>query len=262
MYDYDPIPLNASVESSDTTAEWIRERIVVDAAYAGERLPLYLYRPHESTGPLQTVIYYPGSGSLWFPSIETYSTAHIDFLVKSGRAVMFPVYQSTFEREDGFVYRRQDPTNTYREHLVQWIKDLRRAIDYVETRPGLDPERVAYFGHSWGGMVGPVALALEPRIRVATFLVGGLSPLPTQPEADPFNFVSRVVTPVLMLNGEYDMVHPVETSARPLFDLLATPPAGKRLSVSPVGHLVLYPSMVRETLEWMDRYLGVPGKST
>jgi pimeloyl-ACP methyl ester carboxylesterase len=75
---------------------------------------------------------------------------------------------------------------------------------------------------------------------------------------DPFQFVTHVTVPVLMLNGEYDMIHPVDTSARPLFDLLATPDRDKQLSVSPVGHIVMYPSMVGQTLNWLDRYLGEP----
>jgi dienelactone hydrolase len=258
MYAYDPMALNAVVESADTTSDWIRERIVVDAAYGGERLPIYLYRPLESRPPLQTVVYFPGSGALWLESFEDYLTNHVSFLVRGGRAVAFPVYQSTFERDDGFVYRRQDATNTYREHVIHWVKDLRRTIDYLETRDELDPARLAYFGYSWGGMLAPIALAVEARLKAAILLVGGLSSLPTQPEVDPFQFVTHVTVPVLMLNGEYDMIHPVDTSARPLFDLLATPDRDKQLSVSPVGHIVMYPSMVGQTLNWLDRYLGEP----
>jgi hypothetical protein len=54
-------------------------------------------------------------------------------------------------------------------------------------------------------------------------VIGGLSPLPTQEALDPFNFAPRVELPVLMLNGEYDQVYPLETAARPLFDALGTP---------------------------------------
>ena len=55
--------------------------------------------------------------------------------------------------------------------------------------------------------------ALEPRFQVAVLDVPGLSPLPTQPAVDPFNFVSRVQLPVLMLSGEYDQTYPLETAA-------------------------------------------------
>jgi dienelactone hydrolase len=258
IYAYDPLPLNAELEAADTTDLWIRQRVVIDAAYGGERLPIYLFLPRGAEEPVQTVVYLPGSGSTWLSSFDEYRTAHMEFLVKSGRAVAFPVLQSTFEREDGFVYRRQDPSNTYRDHVVQWVEDVGRTVDYLETREDIDADRLAYFGYSWGGMLAPIYLAVEPRFKAAIVLVGGLSALPTQPEVDPFNYVTRVTTPVLMLNGEYDMIHPLEDSAQPMFDLLATPEADKRLAVSPVGHLVMYPSMVGETLGWLDRYLGRP----
>jgi dienelactone hydrolase len=258
MYAYDPRPLAPEAEAADTTDLWIRERVVIDAGYGGERLPVYLFRPREAEGPLQTVVYFPGSGATWLASIDDHTMAHVEFLLKGGRAVAFPVLQSTFEREDGFVYRRQDPSTTYREHVVQWVKEVRRTIDYLETRDDVDADRLAYFGYSWGGMLAPITLAVEPRFRAAVVLVGGLSALPTQPEVDPFNFVTRVALPVLMLNGEYDMIHPVEEAARPMFELLATPPDDKRLFVSPVGHIVMYPDMIGETLGWLDRYLGRP----
>ena len=39
----------------------------------------------------------------------------------------------------------------------------------------------------------------------------------------PFNFVSHVKVPVLMVNGKYDYFFPLETSQQPLFRLLGTP---------------------------------------
>ncbi len=140
--------------------------------------------------------------------------------------------------------------------MIHWAKDLGRSIDYLETRSNIDAGRLAYFGVSWGGMLAGIMLATEPRLSAAILLVGGLSPLPTQPEVDPFNFVSRVSVPVLMLNGEHDMIHPLETSARPMYDLLGTPDEHKRLVVARGGHYVPYPTLVQESLDWLDEYLG------
>jgi pimeloyl-ACP methyl ester carboxylesterase len=99
-------------------------------------------------------------------------------------------------------------------------------------------------------------LVTEPRLKVAVLSVPGLSPLPTQPEVDPFNFVTRTTQPLLMLSGEYDMVHPLETSARPMFRLWNAPAAQKRHVVVGGGHLVPTQAMARETVAWLDRYLG------
>ena len=49
----------------------------------------------------------------------------------------------------------------------------------------------------------------ESRIDVAVLNVGGfIDKALFLPEADPFNFVTRVRTPVLMINGEYEIVVP------------------------------------------------------
>jgi predicted esterase len=256
LYAYDRAPLNAEAHSADTTDVWIREYVTFDAAYGNERVGLHLYLPREQVRPLQTVVYFPGSNALWMRSFDQYSTDHANMIVRGGRAFAFPVYQSTFDRDDGFVYRRQDETNTYRDHVVHWAKDLGRTLDYLETRGDIDTDKLAYLGFSWGGMVAPIMLTAESRLRVAVLGVPGLSPLPTQPEVDAFNFVTRTTQPVLMLSGEFDMIHPLESAARPMFDLWAVPADQKKHVVVDQAHFVPYLVMAQETLGWLDRFLG------
>ena len=60
-----------------------------------------------------------------------------------------------------------------------------------------------------------------------------------------------------MLNGRFDFFFPVETSQKPMFDLLGTPPEHKRLCVYPTtGHIVPRAELIKEILAWLDRYLG------
>jgi formylglycine-generating enzyme required for sulfatase activity/dienelactone hydrolase len=265
---YDHRPLNAVVEASDTTPDWIREHITFDAAYGSGRMALYLYLPRTTARPLQTVMFFPGSSAIGLRSIDDYRTSGFDFLVKAGRVVAFPVYQGTFRRGDRPSYTDQDESNSYREHVVQWGKDLARSIDYLETRPDLAADRLAYFGHSWGARLGGILLAVEPRIKVAVLRLGGFNFTPTQPEVDPLNYVTRIKVPVLMLNARYDVVFPLETSARPMFDLLGTPAQHKRHVISDNrqvllawGHDVPRTTLITETLAWYDRYLGAPTRS-
>ena len=49
---------------------------------------------------------------------------------------------------------------------------------------------------------------------------------------------------------------PVETAQRPMFRLLGTPPDKKRQVISEGGHFVPRTQLVKETLDWLDRYLG------
>jgi len=78
------------------------------------------------------------------------------------------------------------------------------------------------------------------------------------PEADSFNFAPSVKIPVLMLNGRYDDYFPLELSQRPLFHALGTPDKDKRHVIYDCcGHGDLpHKSEVRETLDWLDKYLG------
>ena len=62
--------------------------------------------------------------------------------------------------------------------------------------------------------------------------------------------------PVLMLNGRYDMVVPLESEARPMFDLLGTSPVNKVLRVYDTDHLIPRSEFIRESLAWLDKYLG------
>ncbi|MDC0159960.1 SUMF1/EgtB/PvdO family nonheme iron enzyme [Gemmatimonadales bacterium] len=258
FYEYEDVPLNAEVLSVDTLADAIRERIVFDAGYGENQMVLYLFRPITASGPLQTILNFPGSGALNGGSFGDFggSADPIITLVRSGRAVAFPVYESTFERDDDYVYRLQDMSNDHRDHVLHWRQDLGRSLDYLETRPDVDSSRFAYQGMSWGGRMAAIMLAVESRFKAAVLNVPGLSPLPTQPVVDPFNFLPRISIPVLMLSGEYDQTYPLETSARPFFDFLGTAEADKSQFVAAGGHLIPRVDVTRETLDWFDRYLG------
>jgi pimeloyl-ACP methyl ester carboxylesterase len=85
---------------------------------------------------------------------------------------------------------------------------------------------------------------------------GGLEYQPTLPEVDPFNFAPHVKMPVLMVNGRYDFFFPKETTQDPLFHLLGTPEKDKRHVVFDSGHVPPPDLLIKEVLDWLDRYLG------
>ena len=257
-FDYDPTPLKALVEAADSTPEsWVMQRISFDAAYGGEREIAYLFLPKNSRPPYQTVIYFPGAIALHSRvSATSLEYDAIDFIMKSGRAVLYPVYKSMYERGDGLDSWYANETNGYRDHVIAWAKDFRRAIDYLETRPDIDTQHLAYYGRSWGGYMGGLLPALEPRLKTAVLYVAGLELQRGQPDVEPINFLPRIRMPVLMLNGRYDHFFPVETSQLPMFRLLGTPPDKKRHVIYDGGHFVPRGLLISEVLDWLDRYLG------
>ena len=254
MYAYDPAPLNATIEARDTTPEdWVRERISFDAAYGGERMLAHLFIPKNARPPYQAVVYYPGSNAIYQDSHTWWVGG---FLVKDGRAVIVPVFDGIYERRDDLDTDMPNETVAYRDRVIRWYQDLARSIDYLESREDIDAEKLAYFGHSWGGRMGVLMTTVEPRFDAAVFYVAGLKFQRALPEADPFNFVTRLTIPVLMLNGRHDMFFPLETSQKPMFQLLGTPDEHKRHVVAEGGHDVPRALLIRETLDWLDRYLG------
>lgn len=97
---------------------------------------------------------------------------------------------------------------------------------------------------------------MEPRLKVSVLLIGGFWMEKTLPEVDQINFAPRVTIPTLMLNGRYDYVFLVESSQVPLFRLLGTPAQDKRHVIYETGHAVPQGELSKETLAWLDRYLG------
>lgn len=257
MYDYDRTPLRATVEDIDSSSkDWIKQRITFDAAYGHERMMAYLFLPQSGRPPYQTVVHFPGDGWIAVRSSSVLQTLWFDFIVKSGRALMYPIYKSTYERGDGLTSTYPTETNYYKEHVIHWAQDLKRSIDYLETRDEVDTTRLAYYGLSWGGRLGGIMLAIEPRFRAAVLNVAGLRFQKGFPEVEPVNFLPRIKVPVLMLNGRYDYYFPVESSQKPMFEGLGTPTDDKRHVIAEGSHFVPRPLLIKETLDWLDRYLG------
>ncbi len=259
QFRYDKTPLEAVVESQERGPLGLRQTIHFTAAYGGERMSAYLFLPPVGRAPYQVVVLFPGSGAIHGGPVGPAELRRIDFLLKSGRALMLPVYKGTFHRADELRSDVPDETTFYKDHVIMWAQDLARSIDYLERRDDIDVQRIAYYGLSWGGALGAILPAVERRIKVVVLYVAGLTFQHALPEADQINYITRVTQPTLMLNGELDFFFPPETSQRPMFDMLGTPPEHKRRLTYPRGHSVPRTELIKETLAWLDRYFGPTG---
>jgi formylglycine-generating enzyme required for sulfatase activity/dienelactone hydrolase len=259
VFAYDRTELNTTTELVDSASgDWVREIVSFDAAYAGERMQAVLFTPRNVAPPYQTVVYFPGSNALFLDDTYEVRPGLHEFLPKNGRAFLVPIYRGTYGRGGNALLDTDQPSETvaYREVVVQWVRDLGRSIDYLQTRGDIDMDRLAFFGTSWGARMGVLMLAVEPRFQAAILFVGGLKHQRALPEADPSSYVHRVTAPVLMLNGRYDHFFPLESSQIPLFDLLGTPTQDKSHQVYDGGHSVPTAIVIRESQAWLDRYLG------
>jgi cephalosporin-C deacetylase-like acetyl esterase len=252
---YDKLPLKPVIKERDESAEdWIVEKIEFDAAYDGERMLAYLCLPKNANPPYSAVIFFPGIYAFTEKEFNyrTYTSSMFDFILKSGRAVMFPIYSGTYERKAGQPPMRL--SHQYSEWLTRSVKDFSRAIDYLDTRTDIDKTNHAFIGHSMGGRLGGIIPAVEDRLSANIIIVGGFSGK-AFPEAEEINYVSRVKIPTLMLNGRFDNQFPYETAVLPFFNLLGTPEKDKKIIIYETDHYVPRSEMIRETLNWLDKYL-------
>jgi dienelactone hydrolase len=254
---YDKTPLGATTEKTIDNESWKAEVVSIDAGYNNERLVIYVFLPKNYSAPLQPIVFFPGSNGIHESTFDpTFINGRVDFIIKSGRALIYPIYKGTYERQDDLRSDEPDTTVRYKDHVTVWVKEFARTVDYLETRKDMQADKVAYLGWSWGGFMGGIIPAVEKRIRAVVLNVGGMTMKHALPEADQINYLPRVLQPVLMLNGTYDMYFPVESSQKPMFRLLGTPEGQKKMIVYPSGHLVPSTEFIKETLAWLDAYLG------
>jgi len=79
-------------------------------------------------------------------------------MAKRGAACL--LIETMWSDPDFFLKRTQadDPQNS-----VQQVVDIRRAMDFLLSQPGIDPGRFAFVGHDFGGMYGVLAGGLDKR---------------------------------------------------------------------------------------------------
>lgn len=259
LYAYDKTPLNATVEQVKQTDDWKEEKITFAAAYGNEQVSAYLFLPLRVKPPYQAVLHFPPAGAL-----RTQSSADLDgyfdnieFMITSGRAVMFPIYKGTFERGGGTDTNPWPRTTvSYRDRIIMWSKDLGRSIDYLETRSDIDHNKLAYEGYSMGAALGSLFPGIEDRFRAVVLICGGFWLQKRLPEVDQLNFAPRVKAPVLMLGGRFDYIFPMGTSQEPMFKLLGTSREQKRWVTYDTGHDIPQNELIKQTIGWLDRYLG------
>lgn len=258
LYSYDKTPLNAKVEGIvQDTADWREEKITFDAAYNNERMTAYLFVPKNVRPPYQTVVFCPSARVLDIPDSRTLGDIKFfDYIVQSGRAVLYPIYKGTYERMDKTVFVGAAQTLAY---LTERSKDLGRSLDYLQTRSDINTSKLAYLGVSMGSAEGVIYSTIaQVRFKTVIFLDGGYFLDSPPMGGDQADFAPRLKKPVLMVNGRDDYVFSLEKSQKPLFQMLGSPAADKRHVVLDTPHDVTEqrPELVKEVLGWLDKYLG------
>lgn len=183
-YDYEKsIPLEPRVVERLEKEKTIREKIVFRGVQ-GFLVPAYLQWPTEAKGPLRCVLLlhgWSGSKENWWVD-DNYISGGIarKALLAAGFAVMALDAQCHGDRialnDYAPVNHYADPNATVAgrkgyfalpEIYIQTVRDYRRAIDYLESRPEIDGKRIGMLGYSMGGHQTFLLTGVEPRIKAA-----------------------------------------------------------------------------------------------
>lgn len=70
--------------------------------------------------------------------------------------------------EEAFVALSRDSAERYRSTVI----DMRRLIDWAETRPEIDASRIAFVGFSMSSLVTETLVGNDPRVAAAVFMMG------------------------------------------------------------------------------------------
>lgn len=84
------------------------------------------------------------------------------------------------------------------------MEDVQAAVDFIQSLPEVDKEKMALAGYSFGALVGPAAVVDDSRIRA----VAAISP--PLPMYD-FSFFRRCAKPQFLICGDEDEMIPLET---------------------------------------------------
>lgn len=267
-------PLNAQKTKDEAFSargiECRRERIIIDAAYAGEAVPMDLYLPSTSQPPYQTIVVFPGATAFttnidrdqWLNPVEL-GWMH-QALLAQGRAICFPIYKGQFFRNEGYNWRQGGIS--LRDNTVSAAKDLSRVLDYLRTRDDIDHQAIAYLGDSYGAAFGPLMCACGPVFSGAILVAGGLCDPEVifeesvPPEVDPFNYLRLMNTPTLLLTNRLDAIFPRNVSQVPFVEGIGS--ASKEWHEYDTVHGA-FPlgEVVKLTDEWCSRVMGAVTKS-
>ena len=163
QFDYDS---SSPLDVKEVKSEVKDGAVVHDITYAGPegRIDAFLVTP-EGDGPYPAVEFMPGAPGAKY----TFYTEAIE-LAKAGVVSLLP--NPPYARppiEDVVVFEPSD-----KDGFVQEVKEMRRGIDVLVSRPEVDPSRLGYVGFSWGASLGAILSAVERRLH--SFVLMSLVP--------------------------------------------------------------------------------------
>lgn len=131
QYVYDSIDLAPNILYQEEYKDWIKEKIELSVPYEQGKLTIYIFTPKLVKPSFQTLIFFPMIDSRNIEQSEGKLLLKTnDFLVKNGRAVVYPIFKGTYERKFSSSRDCNDRRICDKEEKILAMKDLKITIDY------------------------------------------------------------------------------------------------------------------------------------
>jgi len=170
-FDYDQ---KAPLDIQEVGVEHRGEVAVHDISYAspkGGRVPAYLVAP-PGKGPFAAVIW---GHWYWRNSAFFNREEFLDEAVGLAHAGVVSLLTTGPGARSGHVQDRTPLNEQQVTDRVQAIVDMRRGADLLLARKDVDPQRLAYVGHSYNAEVGAYLSGLDKRFKAFVLMAGSMS---------------------------------------------------------------------------------------
>ena len=265
-------PLDLRVVGTERQDGVTVEDITFRGASGGAPVAAYVVRPSEGAGPFAGVLFVH-----WFAPPEPTSnrTQYLEEAKALARRGTVSLLVSTFWSEAAR-YRARRWQDDY-QNTINQARDLRRALDVLLARPGVDPRRVAYVGHDYGAMFGALVAGADPRPKAYVliagaarfpdwYLYGSATGVPKGEDLERFRTQFAPLDPATALAGskaafffqygEQDRFTPREN----FVSLYMAAPAAKRLATYTSDHDMSAPIIRYDRTAWLTEQLGLPSQ--
>lgn len=145
-----------------------------DITYASPksgRVPAYVVGP-KGKGPFAAVIW---GHWYWENSPMRNRKEFLDEAVALANSGVVSLLTDGPVARPGHVENREPLNEQQADDLVQQIIDMRRGVDLLVARKDVDPQRIAYVGHSYNATVGGFLSGIDRRFKAFVLMAGGLS---------------------------------------------------------------------------------------